>query len=155
MHVALPPQKTHLVFRIDIAALVYEQPGHIGSIMDSRHHQGGGAILRSHARQRMLSIDMRVYAHKIRTIGMHRMHAMFPACCVALRAVHKHGVSLTTLVMPLQCMWHYRRKTHTWFFALTSQPLSMSSLATSSALFAAANIKAVLLSCEVTRVHVQ
>ena len=61
----------HLVCRIDIAALVHEQLGHINRIELSRHHQGGGAILRSQARQRMLSIDMRVHSHDNRTVGMH------------------------------------------------------------------------------------
>ena len=36
MHAALPSQNTHLVPRIDIAALAYEQLGHIRRIVSSR-----------------------------------------------------------------------------------------------------------------------
>ena len=92
MHVALPPQNTHLVFRIDIAALVYEQLGNIERVCISRQHQGCPVVLRSHVRAHLMSIVMCVHSHNKCTVGV---HAMFPACCVALRAVHKHSVSLT------------------------------------------------------------
>ena len=71
MHAALPPQNSHLVSRIDIAALVYEQLGNIGSIIESRLHQGCLVVLRSHAGPRSISIVLRVCSRNKGTVGVH------------------------------------------------------------------------------------
>ena len=42
----------HLVFRIDIAAIGYEQLGYIRRMFHSRIHQGCAVVLRSQARPR-------------------------------------------------------------------------------------------------------
>ena len=70
MHVALPPQKTHLVSRIDIAALVYEQVSNIERVGCSRIYQGSGAVLRGHGRPRLMCIVLRVHSHNKGTVGV-------------------------------------------------------------------------------------
>ena len=61
----------HLVCRIDIAAIGYEQLGYVRRVVHSRKHQGCAVELRTQARPSLTSIVMRVYSNSKRIIGVH------------------------------------------------------------------------------------
>ena len=61
----------HLVFRIDIAAIGYEQLGYIRRMFHSRIHQGCAVVLRVRTRPSLTSVVMSVYSHNKRMVGVH------------------------------------------------------------------------------------